>query len=356
MRLTRFTSIIILLVFLSANSHTTQGQENLFSLQTTLEMESVSFVDWSEDGEKFFALTNSGSSVTFWDTDNFEAEREICDTVGRLEVIDWSPDDKYVVCVTSAGLMWIWEVATNERKTDSIDLYEIEIPQEFTGRTITAAKWQPDGDFIALGMNGGVVLWNVNSDELTEIFSDNLAPGIPIDVEWLDSDILLASNLYGDTLIITASGEITRIMESLEFSSLYWGTAKNTNLLGPNLLTVNIQEQRFAVIGPLLDQETGSFVAWAIFIREIETGVVTSSILAHEDPIYAIAWSPDGSMIATAGDDRIIKIWDPDTGKLLDELDGHEDTITSLSWNPDNSLLASGSLDNSIKIWAILGE
>lgn len=67
--------------------------------------------------------------------------------------------------------------------------------------------------------------------------------------------------------------------------------------------------------------------------------------------IQAIAYSPDGKALATAGDQQIITIWDVNTGRVLRNLEGHSNDISALTYSPDGKFLASGSDDKTIKLW-----
>ncbi|MDJ1172061.1 hypothetical protein PMG71_21755 [Roseofilum sp. BLCC_M154] len=69
----------------------------------------------------------------------------------------------------------------------------------------------------------------------------------------------------------------------------------------------------------------------------------------HKDGVYAATFSPDGQLIATAGEDRTIRIWD-EQGKPYFTIPGHSDIITSLVFLPEG-WLASGSWDHTIKLW-----
>jgi transcription initiation factor TFIID subunit 5 len=73
----------------------------------------------------------------------------------------------------------------------------------------------------------------------------------------------------------------------------------------------------------------------------------------HKAGVLALAFSPDGKLLASAGEDRRIKIWDLASSNLLKELRGHTESIQSLSWSGDSNLLASGGQDGLIKLWDV---
>jgi hypothetical protein len=79
-----------------------------------------------------------------------------------------------------------------------------------------------------------------------------------------------------------------------------------------------------------------------------------SRVLAgHKDLVQDIAFSPDGSLLATCGYDRLIKLWDVATGKEVRTLKDHSDAVYSVTFSPDGKLLASGSADRAVKVWDV---
>src|SRR5262245_60819195 len=64
-------------------------------------------------------------------------------------------------------------------------------------------------------------------------------------------------------------------------------------------------------------------------------------VFRHGRPISAIAFSPDGKVLASAGWDRIIRLWDVATAKLIRQLEGHGAEIECIAFSPDGEVIAS---------------
>lgn len=76
---------------------------------------------------------------------------------------------------------------------------------------------------------------------------------------------------------------------------------------------------------------------------------------AHNYSVNDVIFSPDGQTIASASDDKTIKLWTV-SGSLLKIFTGHTDSISSISFSPDGQLLASASYHGSVKLWQIKGK
>ena len=74
-------------------------------------------------------------------------------------------------------------------------------------------------------------------------------------------------------------------------------------------------------------------------------------LIGHTARIDAVAFRPNGQMIATAGEDETIRLHDPATGNLIHVLRGHTTGILCLAFSPDGNWLASGSFDKTIRLW-----
>jgi WD40 repeat protein len=69
----------------------------------------------------------------------------------------------------------------------------------------------------------------------------------------------------------------------------------------------------------------------------------------HKDRIRSVAWSPDGTKIATACDDGIVHVWSSSSGSTLTTLYGsNQDEFNSVAWSPDGTKIATGSWNSNI--------
>ena len=87
--------------------------------------------------------------------------------------------------------------------------------------------------------------------------------------------------------------------------------------------------------------------------RSVTDGRVLKTFEGHRDVLYAARLSPDSSIVATAGYDRKITLWDFKSGKPVRTLSGHNGAIFDLAFNPDGTILASASADQTIKLWQV---
>ncbi len=83
-----------------------------------------------------------------------------------------------------------------------------------------------------------------------------------------------------------------------------------------------------------------------------QTGEVVLKFKGHDDAIYALAESKNGKLLASGGNDGVIRLWDTTTGKLLRNFSGFTDDVGSVVFI-NSELLASASADQSIKVWDI---
>ncbi len=75
-------------------------------------------------------------------------------------------------------------------------------------------------------------------------------------------------------------------------------------------------------------------------------------LTGHTKAVYGLAFSPDGTRLASASHDQTVRIWDIASQKELARLEGHTDLVVTVAWSPDGQTIASGGYDNTIRLWS----
>jgi WD40 repeat protein len=76
--------------------------------------------------------------------------------------------------------------------------------------------------------------------------------------------------------------------------------------------------------------------------------------LPHGSVVYGLALSPDGKRLASGCADNTIRIWDLATRDQVAELRGHNDYVKSVAFSPDGEQLVSASGDSTVRVWDTL--
>jgi hypothetical protein len=84
--------------------------------------------------------------------------------------------------------------------------------------------------------------------------------------------------------------------------------------------------------------------------REIKTP--TRELKDHSDTVYGLAFHSNGKLLASGSADRAVKVWDVDTGTRLYTLGDPTDWVYCVTWSPDGKHLAAAGVDRSVRVWA----
>ena len=288
-------------------------------------------VAFSPDGSTIATQGPRGDVVRLWDIETGTLKNTfIVGTNGNS--VAFSPDGK---TIASGDGFLEGAVYLQDARTGTL-IYTL------TGHTdgINSVAFSPDGNTIASGSDDETVrLWDVKTGALIHTLTGHTG--------WINS---VAFSPDGETI---ASG-------SRDDSIRFWNANTGTHI---RTLTGHGYWVNSVAFSP--DRETiasgGGLSNGAVYLRDARTGTRIYAFTGYQDPVYplsdpniSVAFSPDGSTIATASSwDRTIYLLDAKTGTLNYTYIGHTDDIRSISFSPSGNTLASGSKDGTILLWEL---
>ena len=87
-------------------------------------------------------------------------------------------------------------------------------------------------------------------------------------------------------------------------------------------------------------------------IWDVKTGQCLKVLPAHSDPVSAVHFNRDGTLIVSASYDGLCRIWDTVTGSCLKTLvDDDNPPVSFVKFSPNGKFILSGTLDNTLRLW-----
>ncbi|CUA70044.1 Notchless protein homolog 1 [Xenopus laevis] [Rhizoctonia solani] len=294
-----------------------------------------------------------------------------------LALIKYVPDGSQIVSVGYDRTIVVWDVHTGEIVLGPLEGH--------TGQ-ITSIAFSLDGSYIISAcLDGRVCKWNARQYSSTPHSASN-RPNEILSVKFSpDGDRFASGSKDGTVCVWDAyTGEIvvgpieghTAAVNAVDFLNDHVASVSNDGAMcvfsalsgGLVLGPIQVASERNATA--IAYSPGGSLIATAsagglvglsgVNLWDAQTGARVLGPLKSPNlsdfslQFYSIQFSPDGIRIVGSGLEKNwqIVVWDTLTGQFVSEfLNGHTSDVFSLSYSPNGALVASGSMDNTIFVW-----
>jgi WD40 repeat protein/tetratricopeptide (TPR) repeat protein len=243
--------------------------------------------------------------------------------LGTTTVVAWHKASNRLAEGTADGLIRIWDVG---RQRTTLTLSGPGPVGAWWGNRWF--NWSPDGSKLAAGFNNGDVhVWETSSGRNVGLFRGH-------------KSAIMSVAYSSDGSRMAAWGNDGKI--------IIWDAntgALNSEISQPGEVTVGAwspDDKLFAC-----GHNDGS-----VTISGTDAGKQDVTLLGASGSIYALAWSPDSSHLATTNSvEMAVRIWDVASEKMVVGPLRHTHGVLSLEWDSDGQKLAAGDMAHSIKIW-----
>jgi serine/threonine protein kinase len=258
--------------------------------------------------------------------------------LASVNALAWSSDGQFIASASDDTFVQVFESATGTRRL----IYKGHTEE------VAAVAWSPNGYFIAsAGQDRTVQVWNAASGGALVLAYKGHTDRVN-SVSWSSDGQLLASGSDDKSVQVWSASSGGRTFTFLGHTA--------------GVLCVGWQPDNSSVASSSWD---GTLRDWATIQHgdHFDAGDQIFKYGGHgNNGVYALAWSPDGNFIVSAGGDQTVQISNGDDGtpRLPFFMDhrrkDHVNRVFAVSWSPDGTSIASGDEDGNVYVWRTAGR
>jgi WD40 repeat protein len=228
-----------------------------------------------------------------------------------------------------------WDPAVMEtlrRRVDRPIALEL-LPEGY--HPVHAIALSADGARLAFGRGAVLELRDAAATNYPVIFSAPLHTDVVRSLAWSRDGRLLASGAFRELKVWNPASH-----------AAIWSVGEG---LAGRLTALHFTPHG----GVLIAADSAPSEAGWVRLFDSETGAPRAAWLAHDDSIFDLAVSPDGGLLATAGGDRLVKLWELVSQKEVARFEAHAGAVLGLEFSPGATELVTIGADRQIKLWDV---
>ena len=314
---------------------------------------------WAPQSERL-AIISAAGELALWQAGNIDLLQS--DSHYSLDCLGFSADGQWLATGGQEGLVKIWRLAAISRAFQLIATLD--------GGTawIDSLTWNPQQNLLAFAVNRQVKIWDGDSQKL--VASLDFADSSVFSLAWHPQGNLLAASGHGGVKVWSRSDWRQKPYQlEVPGASLDCAWSSDGKYLASGNLDRTISLLHWENPPPWLMQGFPgkvSQVAWSsnndkpLLAASCQEGIVIwhfdsqsknwqNHLLQHQKMVQEIAFAPNSSLLASAGDDGCIQLWQQGK-KLMQTLKGVAG-FSCLAWHPTGKYLAAGGQYGELTIW-----
>jgi WD40 repeat protein len=286
----------------------------------------------------------------------------------KVATAEFSHDGQFIVTRTMDNKVRLWDANTKKMigllgENDASD----------------SARFSPDGKLIATaGIDGVVRLWDGTAGTLVRELRGHNAEVHRAVFSPDGNSLVSVSDDNTVRVWKVATGEAVRVLrghtaavseitfspdknhfatEAADQKAIIWSLDSDKGIAVSGL-TGTKEALAFSPDGTMLATEGGPGTSLGAMpdgefpatVWDVATGKLKFTLGGHTDRIVGVSFSPDGHAIVTCSGDNTARLWTAD-GQLVKELLGHTKPLTHAVFSPDSKFVVTASADNTVRVW-----